>query len=416
MLSYGMTHWPAVIVHADLDAFYAAVEQLDDPSLRGKPILIGPNHSNGINRGVVLTASYEARKFGVGSAMPMAEARRRCPDAIIVPPRFSRYKELSAAMMATFQDFSPKVEPLSLDEAFLDMSGAEAFFGDPQSIGKKIKQAVFDATRLRISVGIASTKYVAKVASGFDKPNGLTIVEPENTVSWLAPQTVQKLWGVGPKTAARLNAAGITHIGDITAMDEDTLQASIGSMGSRLLQLANGIDSRQVNTSRATRSIGSDRTLDDDISDPHEIAQHLKRAADRIARRLRAKGLRAAGIRVRLKSSSHQLLSRQCQLGSPSDTAEDFFFTGRSLLSAFDHPGPFRLVGMSAYDLIDSQASGRQLDLFTAVKPAQLEATLDELGRRFGANAVVRAKDLGKSGIVTGGINLDFLDPADSTG
>ena len=411
-----MTHWPAVIVHADLDAFYAAVEQLDDPSLRGKPILIGPNHSNGINRGVVLTASYEARKFGVGSAMPMAEARRRCPDAIIVPPRFSRYKELSAAMMATFQDFSPKVEPLSLDEAFLDMSGAEAFFGDPQSIGQQIKQAVFNATKLRISVGVASTKYVAKVASGYNKPDGLTIVEPENTVAWLAPQRVEKLWGVGPKTAARLKTEGITYIGDIAAMDEHSLKASLGSMGSRLLQLANGIDPRQVDTTRASRSIGSDRTLKSDISDPLEIAEHLKRAADRIARRLRAKGLKAAGIRVRLKTSSHQLLSRQCQLSCPSNTAQDFFFTGKSLLSAFDHPGPFRLVGMSAYNLDDSQSKGRQLDLFTSAKPAQLEATIDELGRRFGANAVVRAKDLGKSGIMTDGVNLDFLDSSDTTG
>ncbi len=404
-----MTHWPAVIVHADLDAFYAAVEQLDDPSLRGKPVLIGPNSY----RGVVLTASYEARKFGVGSAMPVAEARRRCPDAIMVPPRFSRYQELSAKMMDTFRDFSPKVEPLSLDEAFLDMSGAEAFFGNPESIGRKIKQAVLDATQLHISVGVASTKYVAKVASGHNKPNGLTVVEPGNTVAWLAPLPVGKLWGVGPKTAARLKAAGITHIGDIAAMSERTLTDRLGSIGSRLFQLANGNDPRRVESARSSRSIGSDRTLSSDISDPHEIAQHLKRAADRIARRVRAKGLRAGGIRVRLKTSSHQLISRQCQLGNPSDIATEFFTTGKSLLSSFDHPGPFRLIGMTAFDLTDQQSSGRQLDLFTSTKPRQLEVTIDELGKRFGANTLVRAKDLGKPGTVTDGVNLDFLDPSD---
>lgn len=404
-----MKPWPAVIVHADLDAFYAAVEQLDNPALRGKPVLIGPNSY----RGVVLTASYEAREFGVGSAMPVAEARRRCPDAIMVPPRFERYKELSAIMMNTFGDFSPSVEPLSLDEAFLDMTGAEAFFGNPASIGQKIKQAVFDATQLHISVGVASTKYVAKVASGYQKPNGLTVVDPDNTVAWLAPLPVGKLWGVGPKTEARLHAAGIATIGDIAAMDERTLQSRLGSSATRLLQLANGTDPRRVEKSRTSRSIGSDRTLPNDISDHHEIAGHLKRSADRIARRARAKGLKAGGIRVRLKTSAHQLLSRQCQLHNPSNTAADFFATGQSLLATFDHTGPFRLVGMSAFDLIDQDAGCEQLDLFASTKTRQLEVTVDELGKRFGANTLVRAKDLGKPGTVTDGVNLDFLEPTD---
>lgn len=404
-----MTTWPAVIVHADLDAFYAAAEQLDNPSLRGKPVLIGPNSY----RGVVLTASYEARKFGVGSAMPVAEARRLCPAAIMVPPRFQRYKELSAAMMDTFRDFSPRVEPLSLDEAFLDMSGAEAFFGDPESIGKKIKQAVFDATGLHISVGVAATKYVAKVASGHNKPDGLTVVAPQNTVAWLAPLPVGKLWGVGPKTEARLKQAGIEVIGDIAAMDEHTLTTRLGSIGSRLLQLANGTDPRQVERAKTSRSIGSDRTLANDISNPEEISQHLKRAADRIARRVRKKSLKASGIRVRLKTSNHQLLTRQCQLSNPSDIGKDFYTTAKSLLPAFNHPGPFRLVGMSAFDLCDAEISGQQLDLFSSARPRKLEQTIDELGKRFGVNTLVRAKDLDKSGTVTDGVNLDFLDSVD---
>jgi len=392
-----------------MDAFYASVEQLDDPSLRGKPVLIGPNSY----RGVVLTASYEARKYGVGSAMPVAEARRRCPSAIMVPPRFERYQELSAQMMETFRDFSPSVEPLSLDEAFLDMSGAEAFFGTPESTGQKIKQAVFDAVRLHVSVGVASTKYVAKVASGHDKPNGLTVVEPANTVSWLAPLAVEKLWGVGPVTAGRLKAAGISTIGDIAVMDKQTLITRLGSTGVRLHQLANGIDPRRIAKSRISRSIGSDRTLSADVSNPHEIAEYLKRAADRIARRVRAKHLTASGIRVRLKTSKHQLISRQRQLNSPSDTAQEFYLAAKKLLATFDNPGPYRLIGMAVFNLHDRHISGHQLDLFSNRNQRQLEVTIDDLRNRFGAHSLIRAKDLGHARTIMDGVNLDFLDCTD---
>ena len=206
-----MNAWPCVVVHADMDAFYAAVEQLDNPSLRGKPVLVGPNS----NRGVVLTASYEARPFGVGSAMPVAEARRRCPRAIFVAPRFDRYQELSQRIMDVFADFSPKVEALSLDEAFLDMSGAERLFGTPTEMGRKIKAAVLDATGLHVSVGVSGSKYVAKVASAHDKPDGLTVVSPGAAKSWLAPLPVSKLWGAGNKTVPRLQALGLLTIGDV---------------------------------------------------------------------------------------------------------------------------------------------------------------------------------------------------------
>ncbi|HVS23171.1 MAG TPA: DNA polymerase IV, partial [Gammaproteobacteria bacterium] len=198
--------WPRVIVHADMDAFYAAIEQLDDPALRGRPLLIGPPSA----RGVVLTASYEARPFGVGSAMPMARARRLCPQALVVPPRFERYQEVSQSIMELFASFSPSVEPLSLDEAFLDMTGSERLFGSPEEIGRRLKQAVRDATGgLTASVGISGTKYVAKVASGHAKPDGLTIVAPADAADWLAPQPVRNLWGAGPKTVERLERLGL---------------------------------------------------------------------------------------------------------------------------------------------------------------------------------------------------------------
>ena len=204
--------WPRIIAHADMDAFYAAVEQLDDPSLRGRPLLVGPRSA----RGVVLTASYEARPYGVGSAMPMAKARRMCPNAVIIPPRFDRYQEVSATIMKVFSDFSPEVEALSLDEAFLDMTGSEQLFGDPQSIGRRLKSAIREATGgLTASVGLSATKYVAKVASACQKPDGLTVVPPEEAKAWLAPLSVSWLWGAGPKTQARLHQLGLHTIGDV---------------------------------------------------------------------------------------------------------------------------------------------------------------------------------------------------------
>ena len=222
-----------------MDAFYAAVEQLDDPTLRGRPLLVGPNSA----RGVVLTASYEARPFGVGSAMPMARARRLCPQALIVPPRFERYQQMSKIIMDLFGDFSPDVEALSLDEAFLDMTGSDKLFGSPEAIGRRLKAAVRDATGgLTASVGISGTKYVAKVASGHRKPDGLTIVPPDEARAWLAPQPVKNLWGAGPKTAARLEALGLHTIGDVASCDPRRLERSFGALGHRFIALAHGDD------------------------------------------------------------------------------------------------------------------------------------------------------------------------------
>jgi DNA polymerase-4 len=220
--------WPRIIAHADMDAFYAAIEQLDDPSLRGQPLLVGPPSA----RGVVLTASYEARPYGVGSAMPMATARRMCPSAVIVPPRFDRYQEVSAKIMSVFANFSPDVEALSLDEAFLDMTGSEQLFGDPKSIGRRLKEAVREVTGgLMASVGLSATKYVAKVASACRKPDGLTVVPPEEAKAWLAPLPVSWLWGAGPKTQARLHLLGLHTIGDVADADVKLLSTKLGSAG-----------------------------------------------------------------------------------------------------------------------------------------------------------------------------------------
>ncbi len=396
--------WARTVVHADMDAFYASVEQLDNAELIGKPILVGPKS----RRGVVLTASYEARPFHVGSAMPMAEALRRCPHAIVVPPRFERYTELSSRIMAVFRDFSPDVEAISLDEAFLEMTGTEHLFGPPETMGAAIKRSVLEATGLHVSVGVAGSKYVAKVASGICKPQGLLVVTPEETEAWLAQLPVARLWGAGPKTQARLERFGYRTIGDVAAADPAVLREQLGQAGSHFYELAHGRDPRRVEGSRRNRSMGSERTLNEDVVAREDIVRHLQRSADRIARRLRKKSLLAGGVRVRLKTTDFKLLSRQCTLAAPSDVAEELLKAGVSLLERFEHPGPFRLVGLTAHDL-RAQESSTQLDLLADDRERRLETTLDELSERFGDNIVRRARDLGASTVMNEAPNRDGL-------
>ena len=387
---------PRIIVHADMDALYASIEQRDFPELRGKPLLIGPPGG----RGVVLTASYEARPFKVGSAMPMVEARRRCPQAIIVPPRFDHYREVSRTIMATFREFSGDVEALSLDEAFIDMSGAEHFFGDPEAIGTKIKAAVKEATNgLTVSVGISATKYVAKVASDFQKPDGLTIVPAAQGRDWLAPLPVAKLWGAGKKTQAKLQAAGFETIGQVAAADPAALREQFGKTGTQFHRLANGIDEREVVANRDAKSISWERTFETDIGKPDEVEFHVRKAAEQVAARLRREGYVAGGVRLKLRTSQFQLLSRQQQLDAPTRDGHTLAALTRRMLPELLSHGPFRLIGVGAYALerFDAAADGGEqlglLDDPPAQRSTQLERTLDELEARFGAETVQRGGD-----------------------
>ena len=398
--------WSRIVAHADMDAFYAAVEQLDDPALRGRPVLVGPDS----DRGVVLTASYEARVFGVGSALPVAHARRLCPDALIVPPRFGRYRALSSTIMGVFADFSPQVEPLSLDEAFLDMTGSEGLFGGPRRMGRRLKAAVRAATGgLSVSVGLSGTKYVAKVASGFAKPDGLTVVPPGGAREWLAPLPVSRLWGAGTKTQARLAALHLTTIGDVANADPQFLADRLGKAGAHFYALAHARDPRPVEGRRGAKSIGSERTLGRDIRYPGEIRPHLRRSADTIARRLRQRGRVAGGVRVKLKTSGFELLTRQAPLSEPTDVAEVLYSKGVELLDAFSHPGPFRLVGMAAFDL-KTAGDPLQLDLLSVgERHRRLESTLDRIAERFGDDAIHRGAGLGAQPVSGPGPNLDYL-------
>lgn len=381
-----------------MDAFYAAVEQLDDPELRGRPILVGPPSG----RGVVLTASYEARPFRVGSAMAMAEALRRCPQALVVPPRFERYQAVSLTIMRTFREFSPEVEALSLDEAFLDMTGAEHIFGPPASLGRRIKEAVREATGgLTASVGISGTKYVAKVASGHRKPDGLTIVPQADARAWLAPQSVAKLWGAGPKTQARLKAAGYHTIGDIAAAERVELVRRFGKSGAHFYRLSHAEDARRVVTDRAAKSISSERTFEADIALADEIAFHLRRAAEHVASRLRRQHSVAGGVRLKLKTARFRVLTRQCTLAEPSQSGDVLARAVTAMLPALIDRGPFRLVGVAAFELRAAAAGDgdldRQLGLLADARGerrARLEHALDALEQRFGRGVVQRAGEL----------------------
>ena len=401
--------WPRTIAHADMDAFYAAIEQLDDPSLRGKPVLVGPPSE----RGVVLTASYEARPFGVGSAMSMAKARRMCPDAAIVRPRFDRYQEVSKMIMRVFSEFSPHVEAISLDEAFLDLTGCDQLLGEPRTIGKKLKETVREATGgLTISVGMSGTKYVAKVASAYQKPDGLTIVLPDEARTWLAPLPVSRLWGVGPKTEKRFHALDLYTIRDVAAANPDWLAEELGNAGRHFYALAHAKDPRPVEGRRSSKSIGSERTLAKDVHDRNEIRRYLRRSAEEIGRRLRRKHYVAFGVRVKLKTNEFRILTRQNQRQQPTDVAEELYADASIILDEFEHPGPFRLVGMTAYDLVAVDEPA-QLNLFgSSVRRRRLETAIDELTQRFGPNILRRADDLSRARETP---NLDFMHEADDS-
>lgn len=384
--------WSRVILHADMDAFYAAIEQQDNPSLRGHPVLVGGPR----RRGVVSTASYEARPFGVGSAMSMAEALRRCPEAVVVRPRFDRYKEISNRIMKVFERFAVEVEAISLDEAFLDMTGAEGLFGTPEAMGRQVKAAVRETTGgLTVSVGVATTKFLAKVASDQDKPDGLTVVPPGQVLEFLHPLPVSRLWGVGPKTERVLHDLGLRTIGQVAGSDPRWLSKRLGALGRHLYKLSHNDDSRTVVTSHRARSVGAELTLSQNVRGADAIRPHLLTAADRVARRLRKKRLRAYGVRVKLKTHRFELHTRQIRLPDPTEHADTLYRTALAVLPRFDLRPPMRLVGMAAYDLISADLPV-QGDLFREAQlrsETRLDHALDDLRRRFGDAAVGRASD-----------------------
>jgi DNA polymerase-4 len=382
------------ILHCDLDAFYAAVEQRDDPSLAGKPVVVG----GPARRGVVCAASYEARRFGVKSAMSMGEALRRCPHAVVLAPRFDRYAEVSASFFGILERYSPLVEGLSLDEGFLDVSGEERLFGDGPTIGRRIRAEVAAELRLTVSVGVADCKLVAKIASDLRKPDALVVVPAGQSAAFLAPLPVSRLWGVGPVTEASLTRLGIATIGDLTRLGPASLGRHLGDEASRLVALARGRDDRDVEPDRSPVSLGHEDTFAEDLHARPALHVHLLDQADRVAARLRAQGLRARTVTLKVKYPDFTRLSRRHTLAAATSDGDVLARVARELLAEVPdvEQRGVRLVGVSASGLED-QDGPRQLSLaaagadMPASRGETLGATLDAIHARFGASAVRRA-------------------------
>jgi DNA polymerase-4 len=381
------------ILHVDLDAFYAAVEQRDEPKLRGKPVLVGGS----VRRGVVASCSYEARTFGIHSAMPMAEAMRRCPHAIVVRHRMDRYADASQQFFAILGDFSPEVEGLSLDEAFLDVTGSERLLGDGASIGRAIKQRVRDELALVASVGVAPIKFAAKIASDIDKPDGLRVVPADGLLAFLHPLPVSRLWGVGDTTRGILATMGLQTIGDVARYPTDALIARFGPVGGpHLAALARGDDPREVIAEHESVSVGHQETFDDDIDDKGELTVILLDQADRVAARLRNAGLRARVVVLIIKYDDFRQITRRTTLPAPTS---DGGVLARTAIGLLDKVGVeprkgsrVRLCGISATQL-ESREAPRQLgfDEESRAKGERLGDTLDKLATKYGKGTIRRA-------------------------
>src|SRR5262245_7980142 len=299
---------PRAVAHLDMDAFYASVEQRDRPELRGRAVIVGADPRG---RGVVLAASYEARPFGVRSAMPISRAARLCPHAAFLRPDMDKYRRVSAEIMGILQEFSPLVEPVSVDEAFVDLTGCEPLFGDPATAVRRMKARIRDATRLTASAGLAANKFVAKVAADVGKPDGLVIVTPGAEAEFLSPLPVERLWGVGRVTAAALQALGIATIGQLQRVSGDALARRLGPHGAELRELSFGRDDRPVEPSAAPKSIGAENTFTRDCRDPARLAAMLREEAERLARDLRGERLAAACVTLKLRFADFRTLTRR---------------------------------------------------------------------------------------------------------
>ena len=387
------------ILHVDLDAFYAAVEQRDDPKLRGKPVLVGGS----IKRGVVASCSYEARVFGIKSAMPMAEAMRRCPHAIVVKHRMERYVDASEIFFKILGDYSPEVEGLSLDEAFLDCTGSERLLGDPVTIAKDIKRRVTAETSLVASVGVAPIKFAAKIVSDIDKPDGLRVITEDNLVPFLHGLPVTRLWGVGEATRTALASMGLSTIGDVARYPEAALIGRLGAVtGQHLAALARGEDARPVVSEREAVTIGHRETFEHDLEDKGELGVILLDQADRVASRLRAAELRARTVTLIIKYDDFRQITRRTTLDQATSDGGVLARTAIDLLSKVPiesrRGGRVRLCGVSA-DNLEPRDAPRQLGFDEAAreKGERLGSTIDKLAAKFGKGAIRRAVHLGDS-------------------
>jgi DNA polymerase-4 len=375
------------VLHVDMDAFFVSVELLERPDLRGRPVVVGGSGG----RGVVSAASYEARTYGVHSAMPMSRARRLCPQAVVLPPRHERYAAVSAGVMEIFRSITPLVEPLALDEAFLDVAGALRRLGRPAEIGRMIRAQVVEQQGITCSVGVASTKFAAKLASTRCKPDGLMVVPADGIIEFLHPLPVAALWGVGERTEEILRRLGLHTVGDLARTPEDTLRRELGeASGAHLHALAWGRDERSVVAANPDKSIGAEETFERDIADPGTIRRELLRLSDRVGSRLRGSGQAGRTVAIKLRRADFTTISRARTLREPTDLAREIYATACALYEASGLAyTPLRLVGVRVENLVDSDSTPRQLALGERESGwREAEQAMDRAARRFGAGAV----------------------------
>ncbi|MFN3461382.1 MAG: DNA polymerase IV [Oceanibaculum sp.] len=377
------------IAHLDCDAFYASVEKRDDPSLRDRPVLIG-----GGKRGVVSAACYIARIYGCRSAMPMFKALKLCPDAVVIKPDMEKYSAVGRQVRALMLDTTPLVQPLSIDEAFLDLSGTEKLHkGSPAHTLVLLVRRIEREIGITVSIGLSYNKFLAKIASDLDKPRGFAIVGRAEARDFLARQPVSLIWGVGQSLQARLVKDGITHIAQLQELDERTLIARYGAMGQRLFHFARGIDDRRVEPERETKSISAETTFDDDIADPEALRPILWRLSEKLAKRLKGEGFAAAGITLKLKTADFRLLTRSRKLDSPTLLAERLYRTALPLLEKEATGTSFRLIGIGASALADP-ADADPPDLVDPDRERQkkIEGAMDAVRKKLGDAAILKGR------------------------
>ncbi|MGC3937704.1 DNA polymerase IV [Roseobacter sp. EG26] len=380
------------IAHMDCDAFYASVEKRDDPSLEGKPVIIG-----GGRRGVVSTACYVARIRGVKSAMPMFQALKLCPEAVIIKPRMSAYVEASRAIRAMMEELTPDIEPLSLDEAFMDLSGTERLHGAPPAVMlARLIRRMRTELGLTGSIGLSHNKFLAKVASDLDKPHGFSVIGKAETESFLRHKPVRLIWGVGPAAQAGFEKAGIRTFSDLLRWERTDLIARFGSMGDRLWHLARGQDRRRISAHTPVKSISNETTFFEDTSDPELLDGHLWRMAEKVSDRAKAKDIAGRVVTLKLKRADHSLISRRLSLRDATQLADTIYRTARALFDQLGDQGPYRLLGCGLSDLVDAAGADRSGDLLDqdATQRVQAERATDEIRARFGPEAILKGRAL----------------------
>ncbi|ARE40530.1 DNA polymerase IV [Rhodovulum sp. P5] len=380
------------VAHMDCDAFYAAVEKRDNPDLRDKPVIVG-----GGRRGVVSTACYIARIKGVRSAMPMFKALQLCPEAVVVRPRGAAYAEASRAIRSMMEDLTPAIEPLSLDEAFLDLSGTQRLHGAPPAVLlARLVKRMEDELGLSGSIGLSHNKFLAKIASDLDKPKGFAVIGRADTADFLADKPVRLIWGVGAAGQAALEKAGVRSFADLRRWDRQDLHARFGSMGDRLWHLARGEDSRRVSPNAPVKSISNETTFAEDTSDPDILDGHLWRMSEKVSDRAKAKGRAGRVVVLKLKRADHRLLTRRHALTEPTQIADRIYRTARGLMDQTEEAGPFRLLGVGLSEILPAEAADLSGDLLDpqAETRAAAERASDLIRARFGPEAILKGRAL----------------------